>query len=1056
MSGSTIGGVVGAVIGFYFGNPQLGWMIGSAIGGAVDPETIQGPKIGDVAKQTSAEGVSRPIVFARSPPIGGNVIADGGPEIVKRTESGKGGPEVETESAYRTYAIGICEGPNAVLLQAWRNGQLVYDIESPAMADDNALFMEYARWFSGDYDQMPSPDLESVYGAGNVSAFRGTAYIVFHKEDVTDNRGSWSQWQFRVGRYPDQQAGLWWGVAVAESFDPSDRFLWRGPTPMAFGAPEYRGPPNISLGSSVYSSVLTKTPENKMLLYSTSGVVEAYSEYSNSALPPPVLETIYSDPVDIYRTRSFANCVVSIPNERNRIHVRINGEWSQHEVIPGMYNPSINRLDNGRWIMFVENGGDQRFLYSDMEYPVGGWTQAVCPEIPSNAICDIGVIGNRAYYIGNGQKVFETFGGQEWTVSVVPETGTTAGSCSKSNGDTLVFGDTNDETLVVLKDGEWYSIDIGQTTQLIDYGNGYWCASGADYQFLVVSQDAINWTSHPTPIIGSKKFKAAFATPFFNYRDGYYPLALIIQELAERVTALPYIDTSQLSDYVCRGFTVTNSYPASSALSELSKVFFFSPSNENGVLTFTPLGGDAIEVISNDQMIESDSEVDPDARRADAVTVPRVLHLVYHDILGALNTDKQRSEKPEGPRAVGEQQWQTTVILSANEAATVNAKFHAMQTEQQKGELNFALPDNYLAITESDPVIVQYEGKSVRCIIQMVNTDDGEQSYKALRDRQSIHTMQVQGIPPAVVTPPPSRRIGPTLLEIIDGGPLNDLHDVPGFYVAISGLYPAWQGALIELSLDGGATYIDSRVVRSGTIMGTLTASLGDHPQPYPDQHNTFSVSVSTPDVTLEATDLAGMLNGRNLCCVGNEFIQFADAVESSDGIWGLGYLIRGRKGSDTSDHEFGERFVMLNGALFVPAQYAWRGQTLTLRATSLGTTTDQATIKSFVLTFGNQIERRVGNLTAHKSGTNLVVQWEKVGRLGAGASAQTGLNYIGSVVQITDGSYTVIYRGNGPDDTETYTTPLAPFSGPITITAYQRNRYTNVGPPVEIVYANP
>ena len=50
MSGSTIGAVVGAGIGFLIGGPtgaRIGWMAGSVIGGAVSPEKIYGPRLTD-------------------------------------------------------------------------------------------------------------------------------------------------------------------------------------------------------------------------------------------------------------------------------------------------------------------------------------------------------------------------------------------------------------------------------------------------------------------------------------------------------------------------------------------------------------------------------------------------------------------------------------------------------------------------------------------------------------------------------------------------------------------------------------------------------------------------------------------------------------------------------------------------------------------------------------------------------------------------------------------------------------------------------------------------
>lgn len=199
-------GAVGAVVGFYIGGPtgaMYGWSIGMTVGGAyaTSQQVIPGPKIGDTQKQTAQEGGFRPIIYGRSLPLMGNVIADSEPVIVPgKVSSGKGGPKQQAgESAFRTYAVGFCEG-ETTLLQAWRNGILVYDAEDPSMAAENAKFLGYATWYTGSFEQMPDPDLEAIYGAGNTPFFRGTSYLVLASEDVTDQRGAWSQWQVRVFR----------------------------------------------------------------------------------------------------------------------------------------------------------------------------------------------------------------------------------------------------------------------------------------------------------------------------------------------------------------------------------------------------------------------------------------------------------------------------------------------------------------------------------------------------------------------------------------------------------------------------------------------------------------------------------------------------------------------------------------------------------------------------------------------------------------------------------------------------------------------------------------
>lgn len=222
MAVRQIFGVVGAIVGYVVGGPQgamYGWQIGSAFGNAWDPQQLRGPAIGDLGQQTAQEGGPRAIIFGLSPPIAGNVIATSDPKIIKRKKrQGKGGPTVVTESVLRTYAIGVCEGPIKRFVRVWRNGQLIWsdqdqeDMNYGPKTDEsliawllrqrgNALtFEERADFFLGTYDQVPSPFLEEIYGAGTTPAFRGTAYMMVQDDDVTDFRGAIPQYLFQVER----------------------------------------------------------------------------------------------------------------------------------------------------------------------------------------------------------------------------------------------------------------------------------------------------------------------------------------------------------------------------------------------------------------------------------------------------------------------------------------------------------------------------------------------------------------------------------------------------------------------------------------------------------------------------------------------------------------------------------------------------------------------------------------------------------------------------------------------------------------------------------------
>lgn len=211
MSGSTIGGIAGGIIGFFVGGPagaQWGFMIGSAVGAIVDPEKIEGPRLKDASNQTANDGIPRAYGYGRFP-CTGNIIWRDVVKEVKNTEGGKGGPEVTTYTYTRSYAIAACKGPISGFLIIKRNGKIVYDTRpdselialgytSDQISETRAAqakFMEVATLYYGDQTG-PDPTMVAVKGAGNVPNYTGTAYIVLTDDETRE--GEIAQYEFVV------------------------------------------------------------------------------------------------------------------------------------------------------------------------------------------------------------------------------------------------------------------------------------------------------------------------------------------------------------------------------------------------------------------------------------------------------------------------------------------------------------------------------------------------------------------------------------------------------------------------------------------------------------------------------------------------------------------------------------------------------------------------------------------------------------------------------------------------------------------------------------------
>lgn len=970
---------VGAVVGSFFGSPQLGWAIGSIIGNAVDPQVIQGPRIGEIAQQTAQEGGPRPFVIGTSPPISGNIIASGAPRIVKKTSGGKGGPKVKTESVFRTYAIGVCEGETE-LLRAWRNNTLVYDVtQTPLVTnEDNTKFLQNARWFSGSFEQNPSPDLEALFGVGTTPAHRGTAYLVMADEDLTDLRGAIPQWTFRVQR-------------------------------------------------CATDTELLLTANTGELIEHVSPATSVITVYENHTTPPAsgISGLQAKFPVASFRNVNHGGSL----NQVNWIDVYDSSDPDRF-IFPGAFTFE-------GWFFRVNDSGQDplTLLVPNMIGPSDGWY----------------FLGVRSSGVG-GQLQFDVGGG----------------------------GDGGQFAGAVVGTSVWNHVAVTRDEDGVIRGFVDGVKSATEYSYVgPVGARGVDDITHVGVLRGFAVASGDFDGYFDQirmahacvYTDDFTPPAApftlasfsgaCTQLLSETITqiceraGLPssLIDVSLIEGELF-GILITNSYPAAESLRALGQVFFFDFSNYDGKIHFIPRGANSVATITESDMLDDDEEIE-DEKRGDALSIPRVLHVNYYDIAGGLSSNKQTSERAGDRRALGEQSLQSAVVMDANQAARVAVINHKVMAERQGAELKFRLPDNWLKLVPSDPVIVQWQGHSVRAMLEHISTQDGFQEYSAVRDRQSGYVSEVEGIPPPPQTAPPSTVVGDTLIEPMDIHILQDADDNVGlsYYVAVSGLLPAWTGALIELSMDGGINYIDSASTDVSAVMGEVLVALPDHPQAYPDTTNTFLVTIQTPFAELLSTDIDGLLNRENLALVGDEIIQFMTADEISEGVWELSYLLRGRKGTSTTSHAVGQRFVLLDRSsiAMIPAGLLDIGRTLTFRATSFGNVADSSSVTvDMTYTGRSQIEREVSHLTARREGSDAVVDWIGIGRLGGGAAAAHGSRFTGYRVTFDDGSS----AGTIVVDTtaQTLTQDVTGLASPITITVQQVNALTGAGPSTEVL----
>lgn len=210
---SAVGGAVGSSLGGTvagLSTAVIGRAVGATVGKVIDQsvlgtgsEVIETGRVDRFRLSNAGEGEPISQVYGRIR-LGGQVIwaSDFAEDVAVTTSSGGGGggkgapsqPKTTTRSySYSVnIAVAICEGEITRIGRVWANGEEV-------APDDLNM-----RIYKGHKDQLPDPVMEAIEGAGNVPAYRGTAYVVFENLNLEAFGNRVPQFSFEISR-PEQR-----------------------------------------------------------------------------------------------------------------------------------------------------------------------------------------------------------------------------------------------------------------------------------------------------------------------------------------------------------------------------------------------------------------------------------------------------------------------------------------------------------------------------------------------------------------------------------------------------------------------------------------------------------------------------------------------------------------------------------------------------------------------------------------------------------------------------------------------------------------------------------
>jgi hypothetical protein len=1060
------------VIGAYFGGPQgaqIGYAIGSVVGNAVDPLMIDGPKIGDIAQQTSSEGVYQPIYFGTSQGAG-NIIAQGPNIIRRRKESqGKGGPVTITESLYKTFAIRIgvsWKGEEGItgISRIWENGKLVFDIRANStIPAESAEFSTKFRLYTGTDTQLPDPALEAIYGLGNTPSYRGRSYIVFPQYDITQWKAI-PQYSFEVvtGGTAVQAIQV---VATAHTDSESTADWLSSADGLDFSSPWI----NSAIIDNRDSWLIAN--QDRYIAYGNTRV-PAYLEVGTNDWQIATGDSVSSVGGQKLAAMDDTGQIILIPGGLNAPLLRSeDGGLSWNHSTPIDLNLILHR--GAHFIGYYRFGGGGRLFNS-----VDGVGWALLGSVSLSAALGLSRWNSVTHgYIGGSSpfpyspRLLQSVDGLDWGPAPIPAlSGSPSYVAAICSG---TFAGTYDETCVAMMDdgqiiykqtafGGWHTSpdNMGCTPRQITFNGVRFSAIGytggsPNIGIIKTSEDGITWTTRRTETIGfSESWNCIQSLAASGGEISDVPPML--DEVISTIHTFCHqpaneYDVTELADIPVRGMILAGGYSGADCIRTLQSLWMIDSPEYDKKIHYRLRGKPIERLFTFDDLVDEPEE----ATREQAIEYPAKLHLDYQnpgvDYAPAKATSSRSSIDA---RVLGEANVQIPVVLTPNEAAQRAMVLHKVSWSDTDGEVIFTVPDNNIDLVPGHCI-----GLSLRDTIRRLRIDKLEYASGQIRltcrnDRQSAYTSNVEGIDPPPPTPPPPSIVGPTQIIIGDYPALRDQDDISTLvkYVAMGGISPAWRGALGQYSTDGGSSYTDMLDVSQGAIMGTLQDDMTAASPYYPDTTNKIVVQLDISDGSIEIDSLteSQWLNEGGGFAIHNsdgtfEIGQFRDADDLGEGLYEISHLMRGRYNTEASEHLAGARFVLLDTISAVAAPVSHIDLDIYHRAISYGNTPESGTIVNDVFHGNSQIEWPVANVLLERAGSVVEATVIPRNRFGTEMNPIRSINWQGYHWQVTDGSNSIDRIGTSTDESF----DVSGWSSPVQVAVSQINRLTGDGPSV-------
>lgn len=175
---SSVGGAVGGAVGGPIG-AAVGAVLGQQFDGAVfAPRTRRGPRLGELAVQTSSYGSPIPKIFGTMRVAGTVIWSTDLKEEKSKNGNGKGRAKSIDYSYSASFAVALSGRPIRAVRRIWADGKLLRGAAGDFKTETGF------RLYHGSEEQAVDPLIASI--EGDAPAYRGIAYALFEDFQLGD------------------------------------------------------------------------------------------------------------------------------------------------------------------------------------------------------------------------------------------------------------------------------------------------------------------------------------------------------------------------------------------------------------------------------------------------------------------------------------------------------------------------------------------------------------------------------------------------------------------------------------------------------------------------------------------------------------------------------------------------------------------------------------------------------------------------------------------------------------------------------------------------------